>query len=59
MHAEEALETLFQNDYTDSDSDSSSIDIHESDSNISINSDYNEIWSSQHVHNSIISQPVP
>ena len=42
MTAEEALEAIFQNDYADSDSDSFSNIIHESDSDIYINSDYNE-----------------
>ena len=37
----EALEALFQNDYSDSHSDSSSHNIHESDSEISINTDHN------------------
>ena len=40
-------------------SNSSSNDIHQCDSDISFNSYYNEKSSSQHGHNSIISQPVP
>ena len=40
MMAEEVLEALFQNDCADSDSISSSNGIHESDNDISINSDY-------------------
>ena len=43
MTAENALEALFQNDYSDSKTDSSSDNIHGSDSDISINSIYNEI----------------
>ena len=39
MLAEEALEVLFQNDYADFDSDSSSYKIHKSGSNISMQSD--------------------
>ena len=53
------LKELFQNDYTNSNSHSSFNYIHESDSDISINTDYNEKSSSQHVNNSIISQLVP
>ena len=37
-----SIQALFQDDYSDSYSDSSSNDIHESSSDISINSDYNE-----------------
>ena len=59
MHAEDALEALFQNDYADSDSNSSYNDTSESESDVSINSGYNEKSTSQHVHNNIISQPVP
>ena len=40
------------------DSNSSSNDVHESASDISIYSDYNKKLSSQHICNSIISQPV-
>ena len=54
-----SIKALFQNYYKHYDSDSSSHDIHEFDSDISINSDYNEKSSSQNVHNSIISKPVP
>ena len=46
MTAGKALERLFQNNYTDSDSYSSSNDIHGSNSDISINSEYNEKVSS-------------
>ena len=55
--AEGALEVLFQNDFSDSDSESSSYDINKNDSNLSINSDYNERSSNQPVHNSITFQP--
>ena len=58
MSVENTLETLFQNNHTDSISDYPSNDIHESDSDISINTDCNEKLRSQHVHYSIISQPV-
>ena len=56
---EEALEALFQNDYANFNSSCRPNSIHKSDSNISINSDYNEKSRSQHVHNRIISKPVP
>ena len=55
MTAEEALEALFQYDHQDSNSDSSSKDTDESKSGFSINCDYDERSSSQHVYNSIIS----
>ena len=42
MTVEEALEALFQNNFADCDSNSPAYDIHESDSDISIKSDYNE-----------------
>ena len=42
MTVEEALEALFQNDYVDSNFDSSSNDIYESDTDVSINTDCNE-----------------
>ena len=58
MTVEEILEAPFQNDYTDFHSDSSSDDRHESDSDISFYSNYNEKLSRWHVCNSIISQPV-
>ena len=56
MTAEEVLEALFPNVYTDFNSNSFFNDIHENDSDSSINSNYNEISSSQHIHESIISQ---
>ena len=52
------MEALFQNDYVDSDSHSSSNDRCESDSDIPINSDYKEESSNEQVHNSINSQPI-
>ena len=57
MTAGEASEALLQNDYAHFNSNSSYHDIHESDSYISVNSNYNDKYSTQHVHNSIISHP--
>ena len=57
LAAEEGSEVPFQYDYADSDPESPSNGLHESDSDMSINFDYNEKSSSYHVHNSIISQP--
>ena len=58
MTAEEVLEALFQNDFTYSNSDSSSDDIHKM-TVIFINPDYNEKLSSQHGNNHKFSQPYP